>query len=64
MNRSTATLEAERKIVAPPIIVVADKKSKITVKGVIIDIVSVPVFFVFFVLANLYAGISFLFRIK
>jgi len=47
-----------------PIIEAAGSRNKITAKGIIIDIVSVPVFLIVFVITMLYAGILFLFRAK
>jgi hypothetical protein len=46
------------------IIEAVDKRNRITVKGLIIDIVSVAAFFILFTIAMLYAGILLLFRVK
>ena len=58
-------LDVDQKMAAAsPIIDAADKRNKITVKGLIIDIVSIPAFLILFVIAILYAGILWLFRVE
>ena len=56
--------EVTRKTAALPIREAADKKRVITIKGIIIDIISIPAFFILFVIAMLYAGLLYLFRVK
>ena len=41
-----------------------EERNEITVKGIIIDIVSIPAFLILFVITMLYAGILYLFRVK
>lgn len=57
--------KADRKTAAViPATAVGSRKGTARVKEVIIDIASIPAFFILFVIAMLYAGILFLFRVK
>jgi len=57
--------EVAQKTGAVPIREAADKKRTITIlKGIIIDIASIPAFFILFVIAMLYAGVLYVFRVK
>lgn len=52
------------KTTALPVREAADKKRTITIKGIIIDIACIPAFLILFVIAMLYAGLLFVFRVK
>lgn len=57
--------KVRRKIAAvTPIREAGGKKGTARVKEAIIDIASIPAFLILFVIAMLYAGILFLFRVK
>lgn len=56
--------EVAQKTPAVPIREAADKKRTITMKGIIIDIACIPAFLILFVIAMLYAGVLYVFRVK
>ena len=56
--------EVAQKTAALPVREAADKKRTITMKGIIIDIACIPAFLILFVIAMLYAGVLYVFRVK
>lgn len=56
--------EVAQKTAALPVKKASNKKRTITMKEVIINIACIPAFFILFVIAMLYAGVLYVFRVK